>query len=90
MTVGEAKDDVAKIIEQFHLLRDERAIFDHWQELAYQYDVHGKSAHDTRLIAAMQCHGISNLLTFNDKDFQRYAGISVIHPDNATSLPVKD
>lgn len=90
MPPGEAHDDISKIIDQFHCLRDERAVFDHWLELVKQFEIHGKSAHDTRIVAAMQRHGVAILLTFNDKDFQRYTDIHVVHPNNAASLTLKE
>jgi hypothetical protein len=42
----------------------------------------GKNAHDARLVAAMNVHGLTQLLTFNNQDFQRYPGISVVTPDD--------
>ena len=40
----------------------------------------GKNAHDARLVAAMRVHGVTHLLTFNDQDFARYTGITVLTP----------
>ena len=40
----------------------------------------GKKAHDARLVAAMNLHGITHIVTFNSDDFARDAGITVIHP----------
>jgi predicted nucleic acid-binding protein len=40
----------------------------------------GKPAHDARLIAAMQRHGITVILTFNANDFSRYQSIRPISP----------
>lgn len=64
----------------FRLFRDERAIFDAWRELVRSLGVQGKEAHDARLVAAMQRHGITQLLTFNVADFRRYPGIHVLDP----------
>jgi predicted nucleic acid-binding protein len=88
MTVAEAAGDVAKIMEQFHLFRDERAIFDRWQQLVVNHHVQGKRAHDTRLVAAMERHSVKYLLTFNNQHFQHFPSIKVVHPDEATSLQV--
>jgi predicted nucleic acid-binding protein len=46
----------------------------------FEYQVSGKSTYDARLIAAMQVHGITSMLTFNPGDFRRYAGIEVVDP----------
>jgi hypothetical protein len=42
--------------------------------------ISGKNAHDARLVAAMIVHGVSSILTFNAKDFTRYAEIVVVDP----------
>lgn len=80
MSVAEAEAEVEQLCSQFHCFRDERAIFDRWQRLVAQYNVQGKTAHDARLVAAMERHGINQLLTFNDQDFRRFTHITVIHP----------
>ena len=80
MSTQEAETELTRAKRLFPLLRDERVIFDRWEELVRQYRVKGKKAHDTRLVAAMQRHRISHLLTFNIADFARYAGIVVLDP----------
>lgn len=77
----QASFELAQLASLFPLLKDERTIFEKWQELVIQYQVLGKQAHDTRLVAAMQRHGISHVLTLNPKDFQRYAEIMVVTPE---------
>ncbi len=68
----EAIADLEEASGLFRLLRDERKVFETWLELVTTYEVRGKTAHDTRLVAAMQRHGIQHLLTFNVADFRRY------------------
>ncbi len=46
-----------------------------------RYAIQGKAAHDARLVAAMQKHGVSQLLTFNGADFRRYLEIEVLDPE---------
>ena len=60
---------VSKWLADYPLLRDERRVFENWRDLVNVYQVKGKNAHDTRLVAAMRRHGISDLLTFNGVDF---------------------
>lgn len=72
--------EVQGLTKLFPLLRDERAIYERWQQLVTDYDVKGKTAHDTRIVAAMYRHGVTDLLTFNVRDFQRYDNISVHSP----------
>jgi predicted nucleic acid-binding protein len=64
----------------FRLLRDERAIYDAWRELVVKHGIKGKVAHDARLIAAMQRHGVKHLMTFNTADFGRFFGIKLLDP----------
>lgn len=42
--------------------------------------VHGKNAHDARLVAAMQRRDLVNLLTFNGPGFARFPGINAYSP----------
>jgi len=78
-------------IDQFKkhitLLLDTPAIFPAWEYLVTSYAVSGKNAHDARLVAAMQVHGIDQLLTFNVTDFQRYPMITVLDPAVVASSP---
>jgi predicted nucleic acid-binding protein len=55
--------------------------------LVIQQRVSGKPAHDARLVAAMQVHGITSILTFDKSDFSRYPGIEVIHPADIADTP---
>ncbi len=81
MTPPEVEQKVAQIKRLFAILRDERASFPEWERLAAQYQVRGKAAHDTRLVAAMVRHGLRHILTFNAPDFTRFSGITVFTPE---------
>jgi predicted nucleic acid-binding protein len=67
----------------FPLLPGTPAIFPVWESLVIQYQVSGKPAHDARLVAAMQVHGLTTILTFDKTGFSRYAGIEVVDPADA-------
>ncbi|MBU6172962.1 MAG: type II toxin-antitoxin system VapC family toxin [Planctomycetes bacterium] len=88
LTPTHAKALIDGMIDKLSVLRDERGILDLWLSLVDQYAVEGKSAHDTRLVAAMQRHSIANLLTINKSDFARFP-ITVLTPQevNAGSTP---
>lgn len=81
MTVAEADESLRDMTELFPLLQDERGILRRWWELVRQHEVKGVKSFDTRLVAAMKRHNISHLLTFNDGDFKRYDGITVLTPE---------
>lgn len=79
MTPQQAAAEIRKLGPPlFRFFRDERAVYDKWQLLVIQHAVQRKSAHDARLVAAMQRHGITRLLTFNPSDFARFPGIDVL------------
>ncbi len=80
MTVPFAERSILEVLRDYHLRRDERGVFERWRSLVVAHDIKGKNAHDARLVAAMQRHGLTNLLTFNKPDFARFASIQVFTP----------
>ncbi len=64
----------------FPVLADAPSLLATWRVLVARHDCKGKIAHDVRLVAAMQTHGMTRLLTFNGKDFARFPGITVLDP----------
>jgi predicted nucleic acid-binding protein len=57
-----------------------------WEKLVGASLVSGKRAHDAHLAATMQVHGITDILTFNIRDFERFPRITVIDPADLQSL----
>lgn len=81
LSIEDAQKEIDRIKILFVLKSEDETIFDNWEKLVSEYRVIGKTTHDARLVAAMQTHGIENLLTFNVADFKRYSGlISVSTP----------
>jgi predicted nucleic acid-binding protein len=80
MTTANVDLAISQWITVFRLLLDERGVFTHWRELVAANEVKGKVAHDARLVAAMQRHSVTGLLTFNKTDFVRFSGIQVFTP----------
>lgn len=64
----------------FILLPETAAIYRVWEALVMQHAVSGKAAHDARLVAGMQVHGLRSVLTFDQSGFKRFPGVDVIHP----------
>jgi predicted nucleic acid-binding protein len=64
---------------RFALFADREELSSLWQTLVETYGIAGFRAHDVRLVAAMQSHGIGQILTFNAGDFQGLP-VSVIDP----------
>lgn len=80
MAATMADQAVSQWITLFRLLLDERGVFSHWRDLVSANEVKGKNAHDARLVAAVQRHNVTNLLTFNKSDFTRFTAISAMTP----------
>ena len=80
LTPAQAKIEMNRLREIFNFLPDTAEVFTVWTRIVDAYGVSGVAAHDARIVAAMQVHGISNLLTFNTADFVRYSNIVVLHP----------
>ena len=85
MPPEEAPERVQDSLEIHTLLRDERAIFDHWLEFVAAHAVRGVNAHDTRLAAAMRRHRVAAILTFNARHFRRFDEIAVLEPGAVTA-----
>jgi predicted nucleic acid-binding protein len=76
----EAIELMTDAMSNFTLLEEIPSVRTNWMRLIDQFQVHGKNAHDARLVAAMNAHGVTTLVTFNTKDFARYTMISLIDP----------
>jgi len=85
LSIPEAASELMRLKSMFPLVPDAPAIYEVWENLVIQYQVSGKPAHDARLVAAMQVHGITAILTFDRTGFSRYAGIEVVHPADAAA-----
>ncbi|MBC6422044.1 MAG: type II toxin-antitoxin system VapC family toxin [Hormoscilla sp. SP5CHS1] len=66
---------------------EEAAVEVNRERLVLTYGVRGVNVHDARLVAAMQVHGLTHILTFNNRDFARYAEVTAVHPTDMRSPP---
>ncbi len=87
LTAPQAQTELSQARSHFQLLADVPAIYPAWEQLVVHHLVVGKNAHDARLVAAMQVHGIAHLLTFNAPDFKRFAGITALSPFDVLQGP---
>jgi predicted nucleic acid-binding protein len=85
MEAPQAAAELERVKGMFTLLPETPAIYPAWEALVRQYLVLGKSSHDARLVAAMQVHGIKDILTFDRTGFTRYAGVEVVNPADVVS-----
>jgi len=79
--VSLARGEVEKIERILNILPDSPAIYAEWKRLVVKHSVLGVKVHDARLAAAMNVHGVAQILTFNTEDFARY-GVGVLHPSS--------
>ena len=80
MTMETAAGELAAFKRLFSLLRETASMFEEWERLVTTHRVSGKNTHDACIVAAMNVHGISTIMTFNVQDFARYSNISAVHP----------
>jgi predicted nucleic acid-binding protein len=73
----------------FPMLFDLNSAYAIWRSLVVAYSVKGKQVHDARLVAQMQAHGITHILTLNVADFARYPGITVLDPATIALPPTQ-
>lgn len=77
---AEAAEELKRLKRLFLLLPERPSIYAEWERLVVNYGVSGVNVHDARLVAAMCVHGLTHILTFNVRDFSRYAEITAVHP----------
>jgi predicted nucleic acid-binding protein len=80
LTAAETERRLGLVEAAFSLLPEPPAVYHIWRMLLVVHAVKGKQVHDARLVAMMEAHGITHILTLNGADFARYPGIVVIDP----------
>lgn len=84
LSTAECLRELGSIRSAFRYLNDLPNLYDEWETLVATHACHGKIAHDARYIAAMRTHHLTQLLTFNVRDFARFPGIVAIDPASVT------
>lgn len=81
-------DRRARLIERVFTVLDETpAIHAEWRRLVVDNSVAGVQVHDARVVSIMNIYGITYILTLNDTDFSRYAGITSVIPSEVLPTP---
>ena len=88
-TPTQAITEIQDLKVLFPLLLDTPDIYQRWEHCVVTYGVSGVRVHDARLVAAMLVHDLTHILTFNTRDFVRYAEISAVHPADV-SMPEQE
>jgi predicted nucleic acid-binding protein len=80
LTHWQTQAEVLRIERMFQLILDPPVIYAEWKRLVIAHSVAGKQVHDTRIVAAMNVHRITHLLTYNKNHFNRFTGIVIVSP----------
>ncbi len=80
LSITDAQSELGRLKTIFSFLPDSPAIYPEWERLVTHYSVRGRDSHDTRIVAAMNIHRITHLLTFNKDDFKPFPFITVHLP----------
>jgi len=79
--IQKTKNEIDGVLDQFPLLEETPQILTNWLQLVSRNGVMGKRTHDARILAVMQVHGVTHLLTFNPDDFTNISSdITIVHP----------
>jgi predicted nucleic acid-binding protein len=81
LSPAEGAIEIRRLQQMYVLFPEDPEVFTEWTRLVGAHRVSGRPAHDSRLVAAMNVHGIEAILTFNRRDFARYADIILLTPD---------
>lgn len=80
LSVAKVKLAIETFESMFTMLRDERTVYANWLRIVSHFKVLGRNSHDARLVAAMDRHGITQLLTLDGRDFNRFGHIYILRP----------
>jgi predicted nucleic acid-binding protein len=90
LTPAQTAEELQRIKGMFSVLPETPAIYPAWEALVIQHGVSGKPSHDARLVAAMQVHGLTAILTFDKTGFSRFPGVEVVHPAEVAAQTAAD
>lgn len=77
----DAARELAELESFVTVLSESADVYRRWKTILILHKVRGVHAHDARLVAAMQAHGVKQLLTFDAGDFAKYNEIEILHPN---------
>lgn len=78
----EKTEQKARMIERYcQLLPESMLVHQEWRRLIVAHAVQGVVIHDTRLVAAINVHGLTHIFTFNQSDFYRSTNLTIVSPN---------
>ena len=85
LAVSDAIANLESFLEFAKVFDETEAVARRLREIASTCGVYGKHIHDANIVATMQVHQISVLVTQNRKDFARFMGIKVLSIEEISS-----
>jgi predicted nucleic acid-binding protein len=82
LSVARVAQEITKLKRLFGILPDTADILPEWEQLVVKHQVLGRQVYDARLVAAMNVHGLTHLLTFNTVDFKRFTTVTAVSPQS--------
>ena len=67
-------------IDRFRVAEDTALVTRHLLSLLERFSIGGRQVHDANIVATMQAYGITQLLTHNEKDFDRFSSLISVQP----------
>lgn len=80
MTATAADAFLVEALKTLPCLPEPADIAARWRTRVVRHAVTGKPSHDARLIALMDAHAVTHLLTLDAHDFTRYSDITCLSP----------
>lgn len=74
LSTDKVKRRVAIIERLCDVLAEDQRSYAEWKRLVEKHHICGVAVHDARLVSVMLSFAIDEVLTLNERDFQRYAG----------------
>jgi predicted nucleic acid-binding protein len=82
LTVADAEREVRAIEAGMIFLPDNEAVYRQWRRIVVLHSVLGVQVHDAHLAAVMYVHRVSHILALNVTDFERFSGLTAVHPNS--------
>lgn len=84
LPISRALADLSWMEETYEVLEDGPHVMGTLARLCREIPVGGRQVHDAHIVATMLAHGERRLLTFNIRDFHRFAAhIELVNPEPA-------
>jgi predicted nucleic acid-binding protein len=78
--IATLESDVCTYLRLFQVAEDTQNVTDRWLALIKQIPTGGKQIHDANIAATMLTYGITDLLTHNVADFNRFSAFITLVP----------